>query len=140
MARKTPERSAAKWARNTAASQQDWKEGVEAVTDNPMAKAAAAAGKWQTNVSAPDAREKFSRNTGRVSAQDWKDATVQATGRFAQGVGAAEPKMLKHQQEIAGHMEALKRKIDAMPNTTAADKDARMLAWAQGMRSYRKPA
>lgn len=140
MARKSPERSAAKYARNAAAAQQDWKEGVEAVTDNPMAKAAAADGKWQTNVSAPDAREKFKRNVGRVSADEWKTRTTQATGRYAQGVAGAEGKMLKHQQEIAGHMDALRRKIDAMPNVTPADKDARMLAWSQGMRQYRRPS
>lgn len=140
MARLTPEEAAAKWAQRTGASAADWQRGVERVTESPGAKAAAAADKWQAKLTAPGTKEKFKRNVGRTSTEEWKAATTQASGRFSAGAQAKQDKMLRHQQAVASHIEAGKRKIAAMPNLTAQDAANRAAAWVMHMAEYKRPS
>lgn len=140
MARLTPEEAAAKWAQRTGAAGSDWQRGVERVTESPTAKAAAAADKWQQKLSDPRAKEKFKRNVGRVSTEEWKSRTVAKAGNFTAGAQGAVDKMQKHQQEVQPFMDALKRKIAGMPNNTPQDAANRAAAWVLGMAEYRRPA
>lgn len=140
MAKLTPEEAAQKWAQRTGAAGSDWQRGVERVTESPTAKAAASADKWQAKLSDPRAKEKFKRNTSRVSKEEWQAATVAKAGNFTAGAQAAVGKMQKHQQEVAPFLEALKRKIAAMPNNTPQDAANRAAAWVLGMSEYRRPS
>ena len=140
MARLTPEESAAKWAQRTGAASADWARGIERTPEAPGAKAAAAADKWQQKLSAPSTKEKFKRRVGAVSKEDWAAKSTAATGKFAAGAQAAQSKMQKHQQDIAAHMEAGKRKIAAMPNLTPQDAANRAAAWVLHMSEYKRPS
>lgn len=140
MAKLTPEEAAAKWKNRTASAQPDWQRGVERTADSPTAKAAASATKWQTKVSAASTMEKFKRNVGAVSKEEWQTRTLAKAGNYSAGVQASEDKMLKHQRDSAAHIEAGRRMIAGMPNVTIEDAAARAAAWVRHMASYKKPA
>lgn len=138
--RGTPEERAEKWARRTSASQTDWQKGVEAVTESPGAKAAAAADLWQQKLTMPEAKDKFKRNVGRVSTEQWKQKTVAGAGRFSSGAAANVDKMVAHQRDSESYIEAGRRMIAGMPNVTIEDKANRAAAWVRYMAKYKKPA
>ena len=137
--RGTPEQRAEKWARRVAASAPDWQAGVEAVTDSPMAKAAASADAWQQKLAMPEVKEKFKRNVGRVSTETWKQKTVAGASRFTSGAQANVDKMVQHQRDSEAYIEAGRRMIAGMPNITVEDKAARAAAWVRYMAKYKKP-
>lgn len=138
--RGTPEQRAEKWARRTAGSQADWQAGVESVTESPGAKAAASADLWQQKLTMPEAKEKFKRNVGRVSTEQWKQKTVAGGSRFSAGAQANVDKMVQHQRDSEAYIEAGRRMIQQMPNVTVEDKAARAAAWVRYMAKYKKPA
>lgn len=138
--RGTPESRADKWQRRASASQPDWQAGVEAVTDSPMAKAAASADLWQQRVADPSTKDKFKRNVGKVSTEQWKAKTVAGAGRFSQGIQANVDKMTQHQRDSEAYIEAGRRMIAGMPNNTIQDRAARASAWVLYMAKYKKPA
>lgn len=140
MARLTPEEAAAKWAARGAAASGDWSRGIERTPEAPGAKAAAAADKWQQKLSAPATKEKFKRRVGGVSKEDWVAKSTAATGKYSAGIQGSVGKMQKHQQDVAAHMEAGKRKIAAMPNLTPQDAANRAAAWVLHMAEYKRPA
>lgn len=140
MARLTPEEAAAKWAARTGAASADWARGIERTPEAPGAKAAANADKWQQKLAQPSTKEKFKRRVGAVSKESWQAASVAATGKFSSGASAAMPKMQKHQQDVAPHIEAGKRKIAAMPNLTPQDAAQRAAAWVLHMAEYKRPS
>jgi len=137
--RGTPEEIAEKWQRRTGAAGQDWQRGVERVTEAPTAKAAAAADLWQQKLTSPDAKEKFKRNVGRVSTEQWKAATVAASGRFTSGAQAAAEKMARHQAEVRAHIEAGQRQLATMPKGTPQDAANRASFWVLHMAKYKRP-
>jgi|SRR5918994_2569276 hypothetical protein len=138
--RGTPEQRAEKWARRTASSQTDWQAGVEAVTDSPMAKAAAQADLWQQRLTQPETKDKFKRNVGRVSTEQWKAKTVAGAGRFSAGAQANVDKMVAHQRDSEAYIAAGQRMIATMPNLTVEDKANRAAAWVRYMAKYKKPS
>lgn len=138
--RGTPESRADKWARRTSASQPDWQAGVEAVTDSPMAKAAASADLWQQRLTQPETKDKFKRNVSRVSTEQWKSKTVAGASRFSSGAQANVDKMVQHQRDSEAYIEAGRRMIATMPNLTVEDKANRAAAWVRYMAKYKKPS
>lgn len=140
MARLTPEEAAAKWAARTGASAADWQRGVERVTENPGAKAAASADLWQQKLAQPATKEKFKRGVARMSTEDWKAATTAASGRFTAGAQAKQAKMQAHQAAVQSHIEAGRRKIAAMPKGTPQDAANRAAAWVLHMAEYKRPS
>ena len=62
------------WAERGAGSAETVKAGVQAVTENPAAKAAAAVDLWAQRVA--QAKQKFVDALSRVSLQSWKQAMV----------------------------------------------------------------
>ena len=140
MAKLTPEEAAAKWAARGAAASGDWTRGIERTTEAPGAKAAAAADKWQAKLSAPQTKAKFKQRVGAVSKEEWAAKAAAATGKYSAGIQGAAGKMQKHQQDVAAHIEAGKRKIAAMPNLTPQDAANRAAAWVLHMSEYKRPS
>jgi hypothetical protein len=62
------------WAERGAASAETVKAGVNAVTENPAAKAAAAVDVWAANVA--KAKQKFVDSLNRVTLQSWKQSML----------------------------------------------------------------
>lgn len=129
MARLTPADVAAKFARNASASTQDWKKGIQGVTESPTKKAAANLGKAKANYIKAIDSGKMKRGLERVSLDDWKTKTVEiGESRFSQGVVAAQPKVEAFMSEFLPFLDTVKAKIDKMPNLSLEDNILKMVA------------
>jgi hypothetical protein len=83
---------------------------------------------------------KWAAALARVGATGWKQAVAsKGVQNFSTGVAAAESKVAAAFQPLLQFEQGLQATIDSMPNVTDADRNARMLAWANGMRQYQAP-
>lgn len=127
-----------RWKANTAAAGESYKAGVAAVTENPMAKAAAAKDKWEAGIRRAAEEGRFEAGLMKKPFSVWKERTT-GTGaqRFVSGVKDGEPAMAAHLSQWIPFMAGVKAEIDAMPSTTEHERDARMLAQVRRAREFR---
>lgn len=115
MPKLSPQEATQKWVTRTSAATADVQRGIERVTEAPGRKAAAKVEKYRTGVTG--AVDKWARNTGRVSLEEWKQAAIGVgVQRIASGVQAKQGKMERFATEFYPHLEAGQRKVDAMPD------------------------
>lgn len=136
---KNPTRVAEKWVRNLSGSTTEIRDGVQAVTESPTAKAADQAEKYRLNVNAAVDSGKYANRLRSVSLEQWKQATLdKGIGRIATGAAAAEGDFADFMGELIPFQEGLQRQIDAMPDTTLEDAIARQAAWTRGMAEFQR--
>lgn len=103
----------------------DYKAGVESVTEAPTVKAAAKKDKYLENVRAKvDYWEKRLR---AVSLDEWKKATLEKADRFADGVAKAEDKIRAFVSAWQPILAEIQRAVRALPDRTDADREKRMI-------------
>ena len=120
----TPEQTARKWNSRLKAATQEIREGVEGVTENPADAAAAAADKWVQRVS--DSRARYVAGLGRVTLDDWKQATInKGIPRIAAGADAAVQDVEAFQGELMQYQATIDRELASMPDVTLEDSIAR---------------
>lgn len=130
---RNPQQSAKKWAERLGASTGDIQRGVDAVAENPCAKAAAAESEYIQGVQRGVG--KWKRNLERVSKQDWQAAMKnKAIPRIAAGAQNAVSKMGIFFNDLLPYQESLKA---SLPPKTKANSQARMIAWMEGMKQFR---
>lgn len=118
--RATPEQAQAKWVQNLSASTALIGQRVAAVTEAPGAKAARASGLWLAKVT--QAKDKFARNVGRVSLQDWQAAMTNiGIPRVSQGAQSKQSKVGSFMAEFLPYLAQGVARIDAMPKATIED-------------------
>ncbi len=116
MAKITPQQAAAKWSRNLRASTESIKDGVNAVTVAPTAKAAMRIDAMRDGFNRAIDSGKVERGLRRVSLEDWKQAMLdRGITRIAQGATAGESKMEDFLAEWLPHMDALQRQLESTP-------------------------
>lgn len=136
---KTADQVAAKWQRNLAASTQDMTAGVAAVSVNPMDKAIAQIPVMVQNLQAAAQSGKIEAGMRRVSLSQWKDSmTKKGIPRVASGATAAQPKVQAFMQQLLPHVQAGQNMLDSMPRGSPAQNDARLLAWINHMRQFKR--
>lgn len=109
-------------------------EGVRRVTDNPMAKAAAASDKYLNGVQQAVASGKFSSSLLAVDFNTWKTNTIDKVGsRLSGGVNAATSKMEKFGAWLLPTVNAGMQKVSSMPNMTLEDNINRMVTMVRHM-------
>lgn len=116
-----------KWKRNTAGATESYKQGIMAVTESPMALAAAQADKAQRNYTEAIQSGRWAKGLQSVSMEQWKQAA--ATGgaaRLASGVTKGAPKVAKFLSEWAPTFEQAKQAARAIPNDGKAGAMARV--------------
>lgn len=126
MVRVSPSDGANKWARNLGASTSDVQAGIARVSVAPGQKAAQQSGKWLTKVT--QAEDKFKRNVGRVTLQDWQKAASDGASRIAAGANAKKSKMESFATEFYAHLDRGMAAINAMPTNTVEDGIAKAAA------------
>lgn len=127
MPARTPQAFVKKWAGNTVNNLQNMKDGVNAVTESPTAKAAAAEDDWVAGVRAARESGKFRERLQAVSLQTWKDAMIKkGAPRIADGVKEAEVKMNDFAAQLLQHTNMVRQEIAAMPKSTPQERKARM--------------
>jgi len=123
----SPGEATAKWVARTSAATADVQRGIERVTEAPGRKAASKVEKYRTGVT--QAVDKWQRNTGRVSLEEWKAAAINVgVQRIASGVQAKQGKMEAFAQEFYPHLEAGQRKVASMPDTDINSRIQRAVA------------
>lgn len=128
----------AKWARNMTASVPAIKAGVQAVTESPMTKAAAAADRYVAGVQRAAESGKWQEGLMSVSLDEWKRLTAEkGAGRIAAGVSAATPKMESFMRQLLPFTAQVSRDIQAMPKGTLEDSIARSTETIRKMAQFR---
>lgn len=132
---------ATNWTGAMGNSVQKVKDGINRVTDSPMAKAAANKDKWRDGVVRAYNEGRFEAGLGQVSLQDWKTNTMaKVSERLASGATAAKGKMTKFGAWLIPTVNQGLQQIADMPKLTLSDSKARAVAWIDFMASnaYKK--
>jgi len=139
MAKLTAEEFQEKHARRLKASLEDMRHGVEGVTENPMAKAAAKADKMKANIVASIDSGKWAAGLGRVSIDEWKSKMInKGINRVASGIDAAAPKVTAFASKLLPFVDAEVAKIKKMPDITLEDSISRMTSFVRGMSKFKR--
>lgn len=130
----TAEQIAQKWANAMAASTQKFTAGVEAVSTNPMEKAAARADQYLAGVQEAVASGRYSAGLRRVSLSDWKQAMIKkGAPRLGSGAQAAIPKFRAFMTRLMSHIESGKSMLESTPRGDFATNVQRAVRWMEHM-------
>lgn len=135
----TPEQFQEKHARRLKGAIDDVRMGVERVTEAPGAKAAAAQQKWIAKLSEKSVQDKWARQVGGVSLEEWKSKTLnKGVGRIAAGIDEAAPKVIEFAAKLIDHQNRGLSQIDKMPDLTLEDSIARATTWMRHMSKFKR--
>lgn len=137
--RVTADAAQAKWLSRLSGASQDIINGVNGVTVAPGQLAAAQQQKWLQNVQA--AADKWKRNTGAVSLEQWRQYMLNVgVPRVAQGAQAKQAKYGTFAQQFFPHLEAGIAKVKSMPSTTLEDNINRAVAMMRHNATFKRSA
>lgn len=121
--RVTPEQAGENWAAGMGNATEKIRAGIARVTQSPGAAAAAKADKWLAGVTG--ARDRFARNAGAVTLEDWRTAVESAIGNVGAGATRKKGKYVQKVTPVFQTLAGVVARIDAMPNTTYEQRKAR---------------
>lgn len=125
-----------KWKNRTAGATQQVIDGVQRVQVAPGAQAALQKQVWLANIQAK--ADKWENNVKRVSLSEWQQATVNGAQRIAAGVNAKAHKMESFLTEFLPHVEAVQRRVQAMPRGSLEQNLNRMMENARGLSTFKR--
>lgn len=134
----TPVISAEDWAnkqvKNASAAASDWLKNVKRPRRNPKEAALAASAKREQKVRTSLEKKKWDKAMANVDL-DQMMAVIDAVGAegYRRGIEARKVKVAARTKELQPMVTALKKEIEAMPDATDADREARLLAARRGM-------
>lgn len=132
---------ASKWKTRTSAAQQDYLDGVANTDKDPTQLAIQAGQRYIANVQARFQDGTWANGLRRAGKAGWQKAVQDKGGtNFSNGVNAAEAKVAAAFAPLLAFESNLQNQVRSMANVTDTDRDNRMLAWAKGMRGYKKPS
>jgi hypothetical protein len=109
-------------------------QGVNNVTESPMAKAALKADKMLNNLTQAVQSGRWATALNNVSLQSWKDVTSKKiTSSLSAGVDAAQQKQTAFATWLIGVENAGLAQIASMPDVTLDDSINRSVAWQRYM-------
>lgn len=126
-----------KQIRNAQNGSQNYLDGVESVDMAPGQKAIKKKAKYLANVQA--SVDKWERNTGAVTLEEWKKMAREKGGaRFSSGVEAARDKILAFHEEFQPFVAGIKAKLDTMDDTTPEQRERKMVENVREMRKFKR--
>lgn len=127
--------TAEKWARKSGQATQDFQNGVDAVTESPMERAASQGELAKANYMAAIDSGKWAANLRKVSLAAWKTVTKQVGGaRYASGVSAAKAKYQERMTAVLSHIE---QGVQSLPPRGNFDANIqRMVQFARHMKEF----
>lgn len=112
------------------------REGVAAVTDSPMEKAAAKGDKYLEGVQ--NSVDKWKRNLKKVSLEEWKRLfTEKGIPAMAAGARASREKMLAFYNKYLPFLKDHKARIDKMPDVTVEQRINKMVENVRGIMKFK---
>lgn len=128
-----------KWVRNATGGVQSYRDAIQALSVNPLQKAADKSDDWQQRVSDPRTKEKYAQGLRRYSFEEWKAKTsTVGANRISEGIRQAAPRMRAFLAELLPYTQSLKERIRSMPKRSDADADARLQTAVAAMRAFRR--
>jgi len=139
VAKLTPKQAQEKHARNLKASVPDITIGVDAVTEAPGKKAAAAQAKMKANLVASIDDGTWAKRVSAVTLEDWKKQMKdKGIGRISAGIDGAAAKTEDFFSQLFAYQDSIKPSLDAMPDLTLEDSISRMTKWVRDMAKFSK--
>lgn len=134
----SPQEIADKWKRNLTAAVPSYKAGVMAVTQSPMAKAAARQDAYVEGVRKAAESGKWAAGLLSRTLEDWKQRTAGAGAeRIMRGAADAVPAVVQFQTQLAPVTARIKAMVDAMPKGSIEDSIARSTAAIRAMSEFK---
>lgn len=116
----TPAEINDKWVRRSKAATPDIIAGINRVSENPAAKAAAASKKWLNAVQG--AENRFKSGLGKVTLEEWKAKSAEKTqARHGSGVDAGAPAQRAFVEAYIPVINSGLQKLASMPSMTLED-------------------
>ena len=114
---------------NAVAAGDDWLDGVKNPSRDPIDAAIAAKEKWKDRLEAAIKAGKWEKNLAKSSlAEIIEIAEAVGTGAYTGGVSAREKKIKRVVGELQPLVQSVSDTIQAMPDKTDANREARLLA------------
>jgi len=136
MAVKSLQTTVDRWAAAAGSASQRYADGVAATDVDVVGRAVAAQDSLLSGFTSAVQSGLWARRLQQVGTQGWKQAVAgKGAANYQTGVAAAKGKFQAKMQAVLQVETQLQSQIDAMPSNSPAARDARMLAWAQGMRN-----
>ena len=130
-----PTSAARNWSQGLTGAGQKITDGVNRVQTAPGQKAAQQVQKYINGVT--NAVPKWQRKVAAVSLESWRSSMInKGVPRVATGAQAAEGKFQQAITPLFSFMQSLWNQVESMDTSTPGARDAKMLAWVQGMRQY----
>lgn len=127
------EQIAARWAQGLSGAGEKIKQGVMDVTVAPGQAAAAQKQVYLANVQA--AGDKWARNVGAVTREEWQQAMIEkGLNRIGSGATAAQPKFAGFINQLLPHIDTVKRGLP--PRGTLDQNINRMTQFVRGMANF----
>lgn len=137
MTAQSPQQIAQQWAQRLGASGDRMTAGVNAVTVAPGMAAAKQKAVYLANVQAN--ADKWARNVGAVTLQDWQNAFVtKAIPRIASGATAAQPKMEAFMTKLLPFQQNALQSLP--PRGTYEQNKNRATSWMDKMHAFQYKA
>lgn len=134
----TPQSAGANLRTRISQSGDRYRDGVNAVTENPAEKAIAAKAKWEAGIMDAIANNRFEMGLRNVSLSDWKSATIEfGVNRYTASAPKAERNYIRFAERFFPFLETTMLRINAMPNTTFEERLEKMLANARALHEFR---
>jgi len=123
-----------KQVKRAAAAASDWEKNVQRPRRDPLKAAIAAGPKRAEKVRQALDEKKWEKAMGKVD-EDLMYETIRKRGAqaFRSGIEDRKAKVVARAKELQPLVTALKKEIEAMPDVTDADREARLLAARRGM-------
>jgi hypothetical protein len=133
----TPNALASKWASKTAASVEQYKSGINAVSGNPAQKAIQAKELWIARLNEAAADGRYEAGLSKVTEQSWKQScTDKGAANIAAGARLGATKVERHEKEFGPVRDGI---VASLPARGTLDQNLeRMNQMARGMAATRK--
>lgn len=136
MALPDPQSVGDKWVQRAGAAQQDYLEGVATTSKDPTALAAANGQRYIQGVQDAYNSGRWARALQRVGKAGWQQAVAAKGANYGTGIQAGREKYVAAMGPVLSAIAQAQAQVNAMPNVTAAQRDARALAYIQYMRNW----
>lgn len=124
-----------RWAASAGTASQRYAEGVANTDVDVVGRAVAQQNVLVSNFSQAVQSGLWARRLQAVGTQGWKNAVAaKGAANYSTGINAAKAKYTQRIGAVLAVEQSLQQQIHSMPSGTPAANDARMLAWANGMR------
>lgn len=133
----TPAQISEKWRNNTSGATQAYANGVKAVTESPMEKAAANGQKALAGYTNAINSGKWAKTLRDVTLAAWQAVTAdKGAARLSSGVQAAMPKRQKFDVALVNHLNSILPQINSMNVVTIEDSINKAAAMIRAMAGF----